>query len=231
MKLPAFSRDFFSLFYPPGCELCSQVLVDGEDYICSSCWYKLPRTNHHKKKDNSLSAVFWGRVDIESACSIFFYQKGGCVQKLIHQFKYRGHRELGWYLGVRMGRLLVESEQYSDLDGIIPVPLHETKRKKRGFNQSEILARGIGKAMDLPVCTKSLLRISETHTQTRARRFFRWENVDSVFTVENEDLLKNRNLLLVDDVITTGATIDACASKLLSVAGVRVWVAAIGATV
>ncbi len=231
MKLRVFMSDFFSLFYPPGCEVCSQILAEGETHICSRCWYKLPRTNYQNDKNNPLSRVFWGRVGIESACSMFFYQKGGVVQQLIHQFKYRGHRELGLFLGVRMGRWLARSGQYKDIDGIVPVPLHEKKRKKRGFNQSEILARGIGQAMGLPVYTTSLLRISDTRTQTRKRRFFRWENVESVFAVENAGHLERRNLLLVDDVITTGSTMDACAGKLLSIEGVRVWIAAVGATV
>lgn len=230
MILPNIVKDFFLLIYPPCCEACSEKLFAGETCLCTYCWVHLPKTGFYKEKDNSLTRMFWGRVSIETGASLFYYDKGGGVQKLIHRLKYKGGTILGYHLGRRLGQQLAESDHYSGLDYIIPVPLHHDRLRKRGFNQSEMIGMGLSSVMKIPVRSDVLRRVSSTQSQTRKRRFMRWENVASVFEVVPGLSLENKNMLLVDDVSTTGSTLEACSMKLIE-AGARVWLATIGVTV
>jgi ComF family protein len=224
-------KDFLSLIYPRGCGVCSQSLVNGESCICSACWYELPKTGFYRDKENPMTRIFWGRIDIVSGTALFHYQKGGKVQDLIHRLKYKGQQEIGRYLGMRLGHYMLESSIYRHLDSIIPVPLHPEKQRMRGFNQSEAFGEGLSRILGVPLNTRVLQRLSATSSQTRKRRFMRWENVESAFSLNNTSILENKHVLLVDDVITTGATMEACANKLLTAAGVKVYLASIGVTV
>jgi len=173
-------------------------------------------------KENSISQIFWGRVDIFTATSYLFFNKGGHVQKLIHQLKYKGNTETGRYLGELMGSDLKKSIVFSGIDLIIPVPLHLKKMHNRGFNQSEIISVGISKSMQVPVDTNSFYRLEHTETQTKKDRYTRWENVEGKFGVINSEKLEGKHILLVDDVLTTGATLESCAHSLLTVPHTRV---------
>ncbi|MBI9035628.1 MAG: ComF family protein [Bacteroidales bacterium] len=218
----ALLKDLIYLLYPDVCSCCGNSLVNQEDHICTNCLIHLPKTNFHKYEDNPLNRIFYGRVPLFSAASYLHYSKKGRVQRLIHQFKYKGERELGQILGRYYGRELIESPLFNTCSGIIPVPLHENKLRKRGFNQSELIARGLSESMNIPVISDNLFRQSYTPTQTRKSKFERWKNVEETFVLKNPDALTNQHLLLVDDVITTGATIEACASSLLKVNNVNV---------
>ncbi len=231
MNFMLYVKNFLSLIYPVGCELCACSLVEGEDCICSTCWYELPKTDFHHDAENPLTRIFWGRVEIETGTALFYYQKGGKVQDLIHRLKYKGRQEIGHYLGKRLGQYILASPLYQKLDCIVPVPLHPLRRRKRGFNQSETFGEGLSKVLDIPLNNNALQRISATSTQTRRRRFMRWENVESVFDLHTPESLENKNILLVDDVITTGSTMEACAQTLLSAKGANIFMAAIGVTV
>jgi competence protein ComFC len=166
-----------------------------------------------------------------SGTALFYYQKGGKVQRMIHRLKYKGQQKLGWHLGRRLGQYMIESPVYKKLDCIVPVPLHPEKKRKRGFNQSEVLGDGLSTMLGIPLYNNVLNRTSATATQTRKRRFLRWENVESAFNLDASAKVENKNILLVDDVITSGATMEACANKLLSIRGVNIYLAAIGVTV
>lgn len=227
MKAAALLNGFFALFYPRLCSACGETLISGEQCICTFCLHHLPLTNLHKSEENKISQMFWGRVSIETGTALFYYQKGCKVQHLIHQFKYKGKTDIGIFLGNVLGKQLNESGLYRGIDMIIPVPLHPRRQHKRGFNQSEIFAEGLCQVMKVPLVTNVLLRITATSTQTRKSKFLRWENVESVFHVAIPKLLENKNVLLVDDVITTGATMEACVQMLNTVPGVKVWVASI----
>ncbi len=168
-------------------------------------------------ENNPISRIFWGRANIQSATSFLFFNKGGSVQKLIHQFKYNSKIETGRYLGNLMGKDLANSDLFNTIDVIIPVPLHKKKLHIRGFNQSDIIAEGIGDAMNVQAITDTLIRTEHTETQTKKSRYTRWENVKGKFDIHNPHTIEGKHILLVDDVLTTGATLEACAQTLLEV--------------
>lgn len=214
--------DFISLFFPRTCYACGYSLFQNEKIICTSCLLHLPKTNFHKTSDNPVSKVFWGRVNLISATSMYFYRKGGKVQHLIHQLKYKGHKEIGIFLGEIYGSQLMEISLYKDIDLIIPVPLHKSKLKKRGFNQAELFARGLARSMQKDIDVKSLVRQVATSTQTKKTRYRRWENVSDIFRMENPEKIVGKKILVVDDVITTGATMEAFIQTIQTVENVEV---------
>ncbi|MBE0662313.1 MAG: ComF family protein [Bacteroidales bacterium] len=215
-------NDFVSLFYPQVCCACGNSLYRNEEIICSFCRFHLPKTNFHKNVENPLSKTFWGRVKLENVGAYFYFSKGGKVQHLMHQFKYRGQYEIGVYLGRLYGSELKQEDAFRDIEMVIPVPLHPDKLRKRGYNQSEKIAEGLAKSMEIAMESGILIRTYASATQTRKSRFSRWENVKEIFEITHPEKIAGKHLLLVDDVITTGATIEACATHLLGVEGTRV---------
>jgi ComF family protein len=213
MKLIKFLNDFINLLYPLQCELCDISLNTFEKSICTKCLFELPRTNYHLDTDNEVARMFWGRVDIEHATAWYYFQKGGSVQKLLHRFKYHNRKNIGYDLGCLIGQALGNTV-FNDIDVIIPVPLHKKQFKKRGFNQSEILANGLSKGLNKPVDKTILFRTLSNSSQTNKRRYERWKNVKGIFCLKRSETIKNKHVLLVDDVITTGATIEACVETL-----------------
>ncbi len=218
-------KDLINLLYPSQCLACGKTLLQNESLICMDCLFHLPKTNFHNDTQNAVCRLFWGRAKLEMATAFLFFTKAGKVQQLIHQLKYGKKPEIGIYLGKLFGKELSKSPCFQGIDVIVPVPLHPQKIKIRGYNQSEQIAIGLSQTMDIPMDTISFVRRKATETQTRKSRFNRWENVKEVFAVADEQLLKNKHILLVDDVITTGATIEGCIRKLTAVEGVRVSVA------
>lgn len=222
--------DFISLFYPKVCYACGNSLYRNEEVICTFCRFHLPKTDFHKRPDNPLAVVFWGRVNLENVSAFYFFSKRGKVQRLMHRFKYKGNQEIGVYLGRLYGLELKQEPAYNSIDMIIPVPLHPNKQRKRGFNQSEKFAEGLAQTLGIGLETKALIRTHASETQTRKSRFNRWENVKEIFQVTDPQKIANKHILLVDDVITTGATIEACAKHLLETEGVKVSVASLACT-
>lgn len=202
-------------------------MVTNETIICTKCHLHLPRTNYHLIRENPINKVFWGRVDVEFATALFFYSKGGKVQHLIHQLKYKNQMEVGIYLGEMLGNEILQADEFSKIDLIIPIPLHPKKLRKRGFNQAEVIANGVGNAMNIKVDITSVVRTVETSTQTKKGRYKRWENVNEIFRITEPDRLKEKHVLLLDDVITTGATMEACIQTIKSLPDVKVSVASI----
>jgi len=219
--------DLFSLFFPNLCLGCGQPLVRGEVAVCSICHFHLPKTYFHNDPDNTLNRVFWGRVNLEAVAAYVYFQKGSTVQHLLHQLKYKGKQEIGFHIGKWYGQDLRYAPVFRDVELIVPVPLHPNKLRKRGYNQSRMFAEGLVSVMQARLEDKSLYRKVDSKTQTRKARYNRWENVESIFAVRNPENLRGRHILLVDDVITTGATLEACAQALLQVPGVKVSVATI----
>ncbi len=217
--------DLISLFYPRLCAGCNTPLVKGEEVLCLNCLADLPRTNYHFSKENPVFLAFTGRINIELATSFCRFDKGGRLQHLLHQLKYKGNREVGHKLGMLFGFDLIQNSLFQEIDAIIPVPLHPKKEKKRGFNQSVEICKGLSESMQRPLITGNLIREVDTASQTRKGRFERWENVSGIFSVKKGRLLTSKHLLLVDDVVTTGATLEACCEPLLEIPGVKVSIA------
>ncbi|PCJ89678.1 MAG: amidophosphoribosyltransferase [Flavobacteriales bacterium] len=223
-------EDFIALIYPHLCFSCGKTLYRSEKSICTYCRYHLPRTNFHKERNNPISRIFWGRVNVEAATSYYFYNKGSKVQRLIHQLKYKGVKEIGIVIGKMFGSELKESKDYEGVEYIIPVPLHPKKLRKRGYNQSELIANGISEIMEKETKTDVLYRATANSTQTKKSHFERWRNVESVFKVKNTEKLEGKNLLLVDDVVTTGSTLEASANALLTIPSSKVSIATLAYT-
>ncbi|MDF1672529.1 MAG: phosphoribosyltransferase family protein [Vicingaceae bacterium] len=219
-------NDFFNLIFPKLCSSCEQTLLSSENVICTKCLLTLPKTGYHLDKDNPINKIFWGRVDVTMAAAFYSFTKGGKVQRLLHRLKYRGGEEVGEILGLHYGFELKTSEHFKGIDYIIPVPLHKNKLKKRGYNQSESFARGLSKSMKVPINITDLYRKIDSNTQTKKTRYKRWENVGDIFGVIESHDLGNKTILLVDDVVTTGATIEATAQVLVKL-NCKVLVAAI----
>jgi len=219
--------DFISLLFPRLCYACGNHLARNEYLICTECYILIPRTGYHLQPDNPVEKLFWGRCRIERAAAFSFYNRGSRIRNLVHNLKYKGIRDIGHELGRMYGQTLNESDFVRDLDVIIPVPLHPSKKRVRGFNQSYIISMGISEATGIPVDSLSLSRVVVSSTQTRKSRYDRWTNVKGIFSVKEGQSLRGRHILLVDDVITTGSTIESCAAELLKTEGVRVSVAAI----
>ncbi len=225
-----FLTDFFSLLYPESCPICGNALIAGEKIVCTFCYYKLPKTDFHLYHQNPVHELFYGRVEIQYSGAFLNFKKGGGVQQLIHDFKYKSQLEIGQFLGESYGLDLMEAAWVNSLDFIIPIPLHPDKLKKRGFNQSEVFASGISKTLNLPMKSECLKRIRFSETQTKKSKYERWENVRGIFELTDAELLEDKHVLLIDDVITTGATMEAAAQCLIKEANAKVSVAAMAFT-
>jgi ComF family protein len=223
--------DLISLLFPRICYGCGNHLLRNENLICTDCYISIPRTNYHQTKDNPVAQLFWGRCIIEKAAAFSFYTKGSRIRKLVHNLKYNGVREIGYEMGRIYATSLRSSGFFEDIDLIVPVPLHPSKLRRRGFNQSEYISSGIAEVARLPVELKSLRRTSVSDTQTRRSRYERWINVEGIFAVADSDAFRGKHILLVDDVITTGSTIESCASELLKIEDVKVSVVTLAVAV
>lgn len=225
--LQAQAEDLISLVYPRLCLACRKPLLRNERHLCVLCRYELPETGYHLESDNRVARHFWGRVRLEAAASLYTFESGSKVQKLIHALKYENRPEIGDMLGVYYGLQLRNSNPYSSARLIVPVPLHPLKEHRRGYNQAARFARGLAESMGIRAGIRVLERINFTETQTRKNRQQRWENVRSVFRVKDVQRIRDNRILLVDDVVTTGSTIEACARELLEAGARGVMVASI----
>ncbi len=214
--------DFLSLFLPRPCLSCRAHLVRGEEVLCTGCLLAMARTDFHSRRDNMLEQAFWGRCQVERAAAFSVYNRGSRIRKLIHLLKYEGRQDVGRMLGGLYGSVLSGSGFMDGIDMIIPVPLDAARERRRGYNQSLCIAEGLASLRGLPVRSDILCRTGKSGSQTRRGRYERWENVEGLFTVRKSDLIRGRHLLVVDDVITTGSTIEACVNALHDAGDVKV---------
>jgi len=213
------------LIFPGLCVTCGDILIGQEQWICLQCLHHIPRTNFHLSLENPVAQLFYGRVKIEFATSFFYFSKGSKYQTLVHNLKYKGMKELGAEMGKHFAIDLLQSNDFSSVDLICPVPLHPKREKKRGYNQSSWIALGMASQMKKPVSIGNLIRVTATETQTLKSRFERWQNVEGIFALTNPEAYSGKHILLVDDVVTTGSTIEACTQAILSATDARVSIA------
>lgn len=220
----------FQLFFPKHCPSCSLALLRNENIICFKCRYSLPRTGFHLQRGNPVEQLFWGRVPLQAAAACFEFRKSGGVQRMLHLLKYDGAQELGRELGRIYGRELLQSPLFSENQLIVPVPLHPDRLRVRGYNQSEVFAEGLEESLPNAQLNKAIERVIHTTTQTKKSRFDRWQNVETAFEVTHVEAIRGKRVLLVDDVVTTGATLESCAARLLRSGAQNVSIACIAAT-
>ena len=215
------------LFYPHICTGCGSDILNNGALLCLRCLHRLPHTGFEKYPLNPVERIFIGRVNIQAAYSEFYFAKGQLIQQLIHRLKYKNDMGVGEYLGQMMGNNIIHSERFKMIDYLIPLPLYPDKEFKRGYNQAEVLCRGISQETNIPVLSKNLIRRRETETQTRKHRSERWLNVDGSFALTQPDTLNYKKILLIDDVITTGATLEACCQALQKITTLEIFVASL----
>lgn len=216
-----------NLFFPKVCYACHKVLGDFEDTICTDCRHNLPITNFHFNNTKDIENVLYGRAKIDMGTALFRYEKKGHVQQLIHNLKYNAHENIGVVLGNWLGGELKTIEAYKKIDIVIPVPLHKKKLKKRGYNQVAKFGQQIAKALEVAYIDDVLIKTTHTTSQTSKKRFARWNYNSEVFTIINTQAIKNKHILLVDDIITTGATLEACIAALNESQNIKISIATI----
>lgn len=230
-KIKSWAEPLLQLFYPRLCEGCSRSLIGQEKVLCINCTSELPLTNYHNNPENDTVSRFAGRLKFEQATSLAYFSSEGLLQHLLHQLKYNDKPEVGVYLGQQLGYGLQQTEWIKDIAAIIPVPLHKKKAAIRGYNQSMAIAEGLNDVLSIPVDGTSLYRLRYTESQTKKSRAERAENMQEVFGTGNMASLENKHVLIVDDVLTTGATLEACALALQKIPGLKVSFATIGIAV
>ena len=210
------------LFFPRCCIVCGARLSEGEEVICTRCNIDMPRTYYHLQKDNPVERMFWGKIPLERATSYFFYRKGSGFRSILHQLKYGGRKQLGVVMGRFMAAELEPSGFFQGIDVVIPVPLHPRKKKARGYNQSECIACGVSEVSGIPLDISSVVREKHTDTQTRKSVYERWENVEGIFKLHHSERFTGKHILIIDDVLTTGATTTACADAFCDVKDIHI---------
>lgn len=219
--------DLKELLFPRYCKVCRRRLMHSEQHLCIHCLLELPRTHYERDPNNLLMQHFMEWPEVIRATAYFYYYKEGEYSSLIHHLKYKDHPEVGTYLGRIAAMELKESGFFDGIDLIIPVPLSKKRYRQRGYNQCDYIAKGISKVTSIDISNKSIERIVNTDTQTAKGRMDRWKNTEGIFRIKDATTLTGKHILLVDDVATTGATLHACTSALLTVPGVRVSVFAL----
>lgn len=224
MKLK-FLNHIVNLFYPRVCAACGNLLMSKEETVCLSCRYLLPKTLYEKNADNPLAQMFYGQINFHAVTAEFFFSKTGKVQHLLHQLKYEGNKDAGFFLGQQLGESIKETELFQEIDYIIPIPLHPKKEHIRGYNQSHVIAQGVEDVTEIPIMKDCLYRKVFTSTQTKKSREERWDNVKDIFDIKNGERLKGQHVLLIDDVLTTGATLMAAGKTLSQIPDIKISVA------
>lgn len=230
-QIKKYSSHLLHLFYPHHCAGCGTDVLMDHQFLCARCRHRLPETHFFARAGNPVEQLFFGRAPISHAGAAYYFTKQALLQHLMVQLKYRGNKEAGYFLGRMMAPLLAQSGRFASVDALVPLPLNDRKEQVRGYNQAALICEGICTAWPRPLLTGVVTRTRFTETQTHQNRIGRWQNMEGVFAVTDPVQIRNRHLLLVDDVITTGATLEACSTSLLAVEGVQVSIGAVAYTI
>jgi len=223
-------KDILHIFLPDICLGCENTLINQEKILCTACNHNLPFTTFSNKKNNLVEKSFYGRIKIIDATSLLFYQKKGIVQRLIYNLKYKSHQEIGFLFGNKLANEIAHSDRFKNLDVVVPIPLHKKRLKKRGYNQVDKFGEQIALKLEIPFIKNVLIRKTATKTQTKKQRIDRWFNVTEIFSVSDKSVFENKHVLLVDDIITTGATIETCYDELSKVPNIKISIAVMAYT-
>lgn len=223
--LQTIKESLLHVFYPHVCAGCGTDMLPVESQLCIKCLHQLPVTGFEKHAGNPIEKIFSGRVRFRHATAQYYFTKESVLQALMHQFKYKGNKDIGHQLGILMGHQLKESGRFNEVEALIPLPLFEAKERKRGYNQSQVLCKGMAEVLKINIMEDVVERPIATETQTHKSRVERWKNMEGKFRVKKEKEIIGKHILLVDDVITTGATIESCAATLLEVSGLQLSIA------
>ncbi len=215
-------HSILNLFYPRVCAACGESLLKDEETVCLKCRFTLPYTGYELHADNPVAQTFYGRVRFHAVTACFFFAKSGKVQRLIHQLKYKGNKEAGVFLGQELGKTIKDAPLFQGIDYLIPIPLHPKREKQRGYNQSLLIAQGINEVTGIPIGDKYLVREVYTSTQTKKSADERFKNVKDIFEARFAEELEGKHVLLIDDVLTTGATLESCAHQLENIPGITI---------
>jgi ComF family protein len=213
--IQSYLNDFAHLIFPHCCEGCGSDILEAHHLLCSACILKLPETNFIFKPNNPIEKIFYGRLNLTSAGAAFYFTKDSLMQHLMHELKYKNNKDIAIYLGKLLGIQLLQSGRFDSVDVLVPLPLNPKREAKRGYNQAEMICRGISEVMNITIEKKAVQRSVFTQTQTNQNRISRWQNMDGVFTIDNIAALQNKHVLLVDDIVTTGATLEACGNRII----------------
>lgn len=220
------AKSLLQLVYPHYCIGCGSDHLGLQQQLCSRCTHQLPETGFFRQHNNPVEKAFFGRIRVNQAGALYYFTKQSLVQELMVQLKYHQNKHAGLFLGRMMGYALRSEPRFADVDLLVPLPLNPKKEFKRGYNQAEVICEGIREVWSRPLLTKAVQREKFTDSQTTQNRLSRWQNMEGVFQVTQPDQLINQHILLIDDVITTGATLEACGQAILSVPNCRLSIAA-----
>jgi ComF family protein len=209
------TESLLHLAFPHTCAGCGSDLLDKGNLLCTYCHAALPLTSFHLHSNNPVERLFWGRLPVTYATAQYYFSKESLMQRLMHAFKYKGNKDLGFFMGKMMGHELASSNRFLQVDALVPLPLFPSKERKRGYNQATVLCEGIAEILKKPVLKDAVVRTMHTESQTKKNRVERWQNMEGRFQLANKEAIAGKHILLVDDVITTGATLEACGHEIL----------------
>lgn len=229
--IPSILIDFLNLFYPNHCASCNEHLSNNENSICTYCLHDLPYSYYSNKRFNPIESIFFGKIPLKSATALFLFEKQSRIQHIVHELKYRNNEKIGELLAELLASELTKKIDYTTVDYIIPVPIHPKKLKTRGYNQLTKLGEKLSKRLNITFQENLLSKKHSSETQTKKNKLNRWKNAQESFELIDNTFLENKTILLIDDVITTGATLEACANELLKTKNLTLHIATIAHTI
>lgn len=229
-KVKSYLKKVSHLLYPHNCEGCGTDVLNEDAVLCTKCLFELPETNFCNTQNNPVEKTFYGRLNIENAAAAYYFTRDSLLQHLMIELKYRNNKEVGFYLGKQLGYQLQQANRFKEVDVLIPLPLNPKKEIKRGYNQAAIICEGIALVWQKTILKDVVIRTQFTETQTQQDRIHRWQNMQNVFAVSDKKAIAGKHILLVDDVVTTGATLEACGNAILKIENTKLSIATVAWT-